>query len=125
MERNKSLGSKTAFNSKQLFKMYILSRLVKGESIYGNLIYEDLKSLFKTTFFSPSYSVIYDTLHKLEYNNYIASSWTGSVDVKNRQKRIYKITDKGIMHYNSTVANFVDDLKSNKYVIEKFISLLS
>lgn len=125
MERNKSLGSKTAFNSKALFKMYILSRLIKGEGIYGNLIYEDLKSLFQSTFFSPSYSVIYDTLHKLEYNDYIVSSWTGSLDIKNRQKRIYKITDKGIMHYNSTVANFVDDLKSNKFVIEKFISLLS
>lgn len=119
------LAPREIFNTSKIYRIYILKELAKGNSLYGKQIYDTFKEHFKGYPVPISYSTIYDTLHDLEERNYVDSKWdTADAPIKNRTKRHYRITDEGLEYYKKVSPNFVNTLKKNKKVIDKFIELL-
>lgn len=124
-KRNHMLAPREVFNTSQIYRLYILKELAKGNSLYGKQIYDTFKEHFKDYPIPISYSTIYDVLHELEEWNYVDSHWEPSAPVKNRTRRRYRITDEGLQYYKRTAPNFVDTLKRNKSIIDKYIELIS
>jgi len=124
-KRNHMLAPRAIFNTTQIYRLYILKELAKGKSLYGKQIYDTFKEHFEGYPVPISYSTIYDTLHDLEEWNYVDSKWESSVPVKNRTRRRYRITDEGLQYYRRMAPDFIDTLKKNKSIIDKFIELIS
>jgi len=123
--RNHMLAPRSVFNTSKIYRLYILKELAKGRSLYGKQVYDAFKEHFKGYPVPVSYSTIYDTLHGLEERNLVQSHWdTADAPVMNRTKRYYRITDEGLAYYQKTIPEFVQMLKKNKAVIDKFIELL-
>ena len=124
-KRNHMLAPRAVFNTTQAYRLYILKELAKGNTLYGKQIYDVFKEHFKGYPVPISYSTIYDTLHDLEEQNYVDSKWETGTPVKNRTRRHYKITDEGLQYYKRMAPDFIDTLKKNKSVIDKFIEIVS
>lgn len=124
-ERNHLLAPRSVFNTTKLYTFYILKELSKGKSLYGKQIYDIFQEHFSLLPVPVSYSTIYDTLHKMEEFNYVESRWNSETTTKNRSTRYYTITDEGFKYYKTHCADFVDTLKKNKSIIDKFIELMS
>lgn len=123
--RNHMLAPRSVFNTSKVYRLYILKELAKGRSLYGKQVYDTFKKHFEGYPVPISYSTIYDTLHDLEERNLVCSQWdTADAPVMNRTKRHYRITDEGLEYYQKTAPDFIQTLKKNKTVIDKFIELL-
>lgn len=124
-KRNHLAVPRDVFSTTELYRMYVLKELTLGKSIYGKQIYDTVTSHFEGYPFPVSYSTIYNTLHKLEEEGLIESTWKGGTASKNRSTRHYKITDEGIRYFKLKIADTIDTLKKNKGLIDKFMQLLS
>lgn len=123
-KRNHLLAPRSVFNTSKVYRLYILKELSKGKTIYGKQIYDTFREHFNGYPVPVSYSTIYDTLHDMEKNDLVTSRWEPDAPVKNRTKRHYRITDKGLNYYKKVSPDFILTLNKNKTVIDKFIALL-
>lgn len=125
--RNRIIAPRNTVNTKQIYIFYILKELSKGNIIFGNKVMESFKEAFSKSPlpFSISSGTVYDTLYDLESRGYVVSHWEGDEFLNKRGKKIYQITDSGIEYYNTHVADYVDNLKKNKSVIDILIRMLT
>lgn len=123
-KRNHLIAPREVFSTTELYRMYILKELTLGKTIYGKQIFDAVTLHFEGYPFPISYSTIYNTLHKLEEEGLIESSWSGESSSKNRSKRNYRITDEGIRYFKLKKSDTIDTLKKNKGLIDRFIDLL-
>lgn len=124
--RNRLVAPRNTVNSKQIYIFYILKELAKGKEIFGNKIYEDFKNKFSSSPipFSISTGTIYDTLYDLEERGYVVSHWVGDEILNKRTKKIYKITDRGLEYYKTHVADYIDNLRKTKSLMDMIIEML-
>ncbi|WXR61547.1 PadR family transcriptional regulator [Peptostreptococcaceae bacterium AGR-M142] len=124
-ERNHFALPRNAFNMKKLYTLYILKELSLGKKIYGKMIYDNVKEFFMGYPVSISYSTIYNTLHKMEEENFVVSHWDeNSSSTKNRSTRYYRITDDGLHYYRTIEKDTIDSLLKTKEIVSKFIEFL-
>ena len=72
--------------------LYIL-KILKNGPAYGNKISEEIKLRTKNLF-TPNPNALYPLLCKMEEDRYIVGVWNNPVT---RSKRIYKITEAGLL----------------------------
>lgn len=124
--RNRIIAPRNTVNTKQIYIFYVLKELSKGNVIFGNKVLENFKEAFSSSPlpFSISSGTVYDTLYDLEERGYVISHWEGDEFLNKRGKKLYQITDRGIEYYKTHVADYIDNLKKNKAVIDILINLL-
>lgn len=124
--RNRLIAPRNVVNTKQIYIFYILKELAKGNTVFGNKIYEDFKNKFSDTSlpFPVSTGTIYDTLYDLENRGYVVSTWEGDEFLNKRSKKLYSITDRGIEYYKTHVADYVDNLRKSKSLLDLIIDML-
>lgn len=126
-QRNRMVAPRNVVNTKQVYIFYILKELAKGNSIFGNRVYETFKNKFENSVlpFPVSTGTIYDTLYDLEERGYVISHWEGDEYLNKRNKKIYNITDRGLQYYNTHVANYTDNLEKTKSLLDALIEMIS
>lgn len=92
MKRQRQFPSTISTTS--FVKLYIL-HLLKEKSYYGNEIKDEISRRLDGKW-TPSPGMIYPLLSEMEENSYIRGSWD---EPTKRSIRRYRITDKGIEHY--------------------------
>ncbi|SHI97596.1 transcriptional regulator, PadR family [Clostridium cavendishii DSM 21758] len=125
--RNRIIAPRNVVNTKQIYVFYILKELSEGKVIFGNKVMDNFKNAFNNSPlpFSISSSTVYETLYDLEERGYVISEWEGDEFLNKRAKKLYKITDRGIEYYKTHVADYVDNLKKNKAIIDILIKMLT
>lgn len=126
-QRNRMVAPRNVVNTKQVYIFYILKELAKGNSIFGNRVYEAFKNRFETSAlpFPVSTGTIYDTLYDLEERGYVISHWEGDEYLNKRSKKIYSITDRGLQYYKTHVADYVENLVKTKSLIDALIEMIT
>lgn len=126
MGRNRLIAPRNSVNTKQLYTFYILKELAKGHKVFGNKILEDFKFYFSNASlpFPVSSSTVYDTLYDLEERGYVVSEWEGDQFLNKRSKKIYSITDRGVEYYKTHIADYVDNLRKSKSLLDIMINIL-
>ena len=120
------VAPRNVVNTKMVYTFYILKELSIGNVIFGNKILEKFKDTFSSSQmpFPVSSSTVYETLYDLEEKGYVVSSWTGDETLNKRSKKIYRITDEGVLYYKNHVANYVDSLNKTKATLDLMINLI-
>ena len=124
--RSRLVAPRNVVNTKMVYTFYILKELSIGNVIFGNKILEKFKDTFSSSQmpFPVSSSTVYETLYDLEEKGYVVSSWTGDETLNKRSKKIYRITDEGVLYYKNHVANYVDSLNKTKATLDLMINLI-
>lgn len=125
MERNRLIIPRDVISMKKIYKVYILKFLSDGSKVYGLEIKDRVKEHFKDNVFKVSHTTIYGTLHLLEEEGYLISTWDSEVSVLNRGKRYYRITDAGIKYFKHIELETISALEKNKNLVDKLIDLLN
>ncbi len=94
-------------------KLYILHLLME-DTYYGNRIKDEISARLKNKW-SPSPGMIYPLLRDLEKEGFIEGWWSEPL---RRSIRRYKITDKGIKHYNLIKLNYKDSFNDSLQIIK-------
>ena len=126
-QRNRMIAPRNVVNTKQVYIFYILKELSKGNSIFGNRVYEAFKNRFENSVlpFPVSTGTIYDTLYDLEERGYVISHWEGDEFLNKRSKKIYSITDRGLQYYKTHVSDYVDNLEKTKFLIDALVEMIT
>lgn len=124
--RNRIVAPRNVVNTKMLYMLYILKELSKGEVIFGNKILTDFKEMFECTSlpFPISSSTIYESLYELEDREYVISKWSGEDFSNKRSKKIYSITDRGLVFLNSNITEYIENLDKTKATLDKLKTML-
>lgn len=124
--RNRLIAPRKVVNTKQLYSFFILKELCKGQTIFGNKVLETFREKFSNSSlpFPVSSSTIYETLYDLESKGYVVSTWCGDEALNKRSKKVYSVTDDGILYYKNHVADYVDNLKRTKSTLDLMIDML-
>ncbi|MBK1810128.1 PadR family transcriptional regulator [Clostridium sp. YIM B02505] len=124
--RNRMVAPRNVVNIKQIYIFYILKELAKGKEVFGNRILEDFREAFVNNNLPlpVSSSTVYDTLYDLETRGYVKSKWEGDEFLNKRSKKIYSITDAGLLYYNTHVADYIDNIKKTKSLLDQLIYML-
>lgn len=125
MERTRALIPKDVISMKKLYTTYILKLLSKDSKIYGKEITDQAKDHFKNTYFKVSHTTIYTTLHSLEEEGFVTSTWDSSTSLQNRGKRYYRITDEGLRYFKLLEKETLHKLNENRDILDKLIQLIS
>ena len=110
-ERNRQFPTK--ISTTQFAKLFIL-HLLNEKSYYGNEIIDEIRGRLKDNW-SPSPGMIYPMLRELEAEEYIHGWWR---EPDKRSIRSYRITDKGIEHYNKIRLLYKPSLKDALNMLE-------
>ena len=124
--RNRIVAPRNVVNTKMLYMLYILKELSKGEVIFGNKVLSDFKEMFECTSlpFPISSSTIYESLYELEDREYVISKWSGEDFSNKRSKKIYSITDRGLVFLNSSITEYIENLDKTKATLDKLKTML-
>lgn len=124
--RNRIVAPRNVVNTKMLYMLYILKELSKGEVIFGNKVLSDFKEMFECTSlpFPISSSTIYESLYELEDREYVISKWSGEDFSNKRSKKIYSITDRGLVFLNSNITEYIENLDKTKATLDKLKTML-
>ena len=93
-------------------KLYMLHLLTTKEC-YGNQMKEEIESRLNYKW-SPSPGMIYPLLSDMETQGYIVGQWD---EPNKRSIKRYRITDKGIEHYNTLVRNYEPAFQDSLFII--------
>ncbi|MEG1254444.1 PadR family transcriptional regulator [Clostridium sp.] len=107
-------------NTTKLVKLYILHYLIyEKKEEYGL----EIVNYINSNFTKVSNGLVYPLLRDLEENLYLTAKWE---DFDRKNKRLYKITDEGIDHYNRIKPDYLDAIQYNisiyNSVIDKIYS---
>lgn len=120
MSDNKDLFCGPRHNKAGRFVEACLLCLLKEEKSYGYSLMEKLES-FGFEEDSINISIIYRRLRNMESENLVASSWSESDQGPN--KRMYEITEEGIVELDNWILLLQDRKKRISSIIEKYESL--
>lgn len=125
-KRNRAIVPRNVVNAKMMYMLYILKELAKGNTVFGNKVLSEFKETFETSLlpFPVSSSTVYESLYELEKCGYVVSTWTGDEVSNKRSKKIYHITDSGILFLKSNLSDYVTNLDKTKATLDKIKSLL-
>jgi len=123
MERNRLTIPKEIISMKRIYKVYILKLLSENKKVYGLEIRDKVEEHFKNSHFKTSHTTIYESLHQLEEDGYVVSTWDSETSTMNRGKRLYRITDAGLKYFQIVEKETVDALLKNKNIVDKLIEL--
>lgn len=123
-KRNHLLLPRDVFSTTQLYTLYILKTLDSGSQLYGKQVFDDIKKHFEGYPLPISYSTIYNTLHKMEEENFIISHWSEGNITKNRSTRFYRITDEGRRYLKVINTDAINNLRKSQSLINRFLELL-
>ncbi|MEG0611058.1 MAG: PadR family transcriptional regulator [Clostridium sp.] len=107
-------------NTTKLVKLYIFHYLIyEKKEEYGL----EIANYINNNFTKVSNGLIYPLLRDLEENLYLTAKWE---DFDRKNKRLYKITDEGIDHYNRIKPDYLEAINYNisiyNSVIDKIYS---
>lgn len=103
-------------NTTKLVKLYILHYLIyERKEEYGL----EIVNYINKNFAKVSNGLVYPLLRDLEENLYLTGKWE---DFDRKNKRLYKITDEGIEHYNRIKPDYLDAIEYNISVYESVIN---
>lgn len=94
-------------------KVYIL-HLLRDEVYYGNKIKDEISDRLDNKW-TPSPGMIYPLLRQLESEGYIEGWWEEPLK---RSIRRYRITDKGIQHYNVLLRQYKSSFDDSLFIIQ-------
>lgn len=117
---NKDMYSDTRYNKAGRFVEACLLCLLKEEKSYGYSLIERLAE-FGVDADSINISIIYRRLRNMENDDLVISSWIESDQGPN--KRIYEITDAGILELDNWIILLKDRKQRITSIIEKYESL--
>jgi PadR family transcriptional regulator, regulatory protein PadR len=116
-KRNRYFASK--LNTTSIFKLFILHFLLKKDC-YGNELIDKISYSLDHKI-TPSPGIIYPLLRDMEENLWVEGNWT---EPDKKSKRIYKITDEGIKHYNSIRLIYKPMLEESMDIVEKTLKTI-
>lgn len=102
-------------NTTKLVKLYILHYLIyERKEEYGL----EIVNYINSNFTKVSNGLVYPLLRDLEENLYLTAKWE---DFDRKNKRLYKITDEGIDHYNRIKPDYLDAIDYNISIYNSII----
>ena len=117
LSRNRQLTHKV--NTTTLVKLFILNSLI-GKNCYGNELIEGIeKSL--DYLWKPSPGMIYPLLRKMEEDMLIEGWW---LEPDKKTKRLYKITDVGLKHYDKLKLIYKPQLEESLTIIQNTLKTI-
>ena len=124
--RSRLIAPRNVVNTKMVYSFYILKELSLGNVIFGNKILEKFRETFTSSEmpFPVSSSTIYETLYDLEAKGYVVSTWSGDAALNKRNKKMYHITDEGVLYYRNHIADYVNSLNKTKSTLDLMINLI-
>lgn len=125
-KRNRAIVPRNVVNAKMMYMLYILKELSKGNTVFGNRVLSDFKETFESSSlpFPVSSSTVYESLYELEKCGYVISTWTGDEVSNKRSKKIYHITDSGMLFLKNNITDYVTNLDKTKATLDKIKLLL-
>lgn len=125
-KRNRAIVPRNVVNAKMMYMLYILKELSKGNTVFGNRVLSDFKETFESSAlpFPVSSSTVYESLYELEKCGYVISTWTGDEVSNKRSKKIYHITDSGLLFLKNNLSDYVTNLDKTKATLDKIKLLL-
>ncbi|WP_297634561.1 PadR family transcriptional regulator [uncultured Clostridium sp.] len=125
-KRNRAIVPRNVVNAKMMYMLYILKELSKGNTVFGNRVLSDFKETFESSAlpFPVSSSTVYESLYELEKCGYVVSTWTGDEVSNKRSKKIYHITDSGLLFLKNNLSDYVTNLDKTKATLDKIKLLL-
>ncbi|HLR20406.1 MAG TPA: PadR family transcriptional regulator [Tissierellaceae bacterium] len=103
----------TTISTTAFVKLYIL-HLLKDKVYYGNKIKEEISDRLGNKW-TPSPGMIYPLLRQLESDGNIEGWWEEPLK---RSIRRYKITDRGIDHYNAMLHQYESSFYDSLFIIQ-------
>lgn len=117
---NKDLFCGPRHNKAGRFVEACLLNLLKEEKSYGYSLMERLAE-FGLDEDSINISIVYRRLRNMEKDNLVVSSWSDSD--QGPKKRMYQITDQGLLELDNWILLLKDRKKRITSIIEKYDSL--
>lgn len=103
-------------NTTKLVKLYILHYLIyEKKEEYGL----EIVNYINNNFTKVSNGLVYPLLRDLEENLFLIGKWE---DFDKKNKRLYKITDEGIEHYNRIKPDYFGAIEYNISIYENVIN---
>lgn len=103
-------------NTTKLVKLYILHYLIyEKQEEYGL----EIVNYINMNFTKVSNGLVYPLLRDMEENLYLTAKWE---DFDRKNKRLYKITDEGIMHYNRIKPDYFEAIEYNISIYNSVIN---
>lgn len=103
-------------NTTKVVKLYILHYLIyEKKEEYGL----ELVNYINENFTKVSNGLVYPLLRDMEENLYLTAKWE---DFDRKNKRLYKITDEGIEHYNRIKPDYFEAIKYNISIYNSVIN---
>ncbi len=103
-------------NTTKLVKLYILHYLIyEKKEEYGL----ELVNYINENFTKVSNGLVYPLLRDMEENLYLTAKWE---DFDRKNKRLYKITDEGIEHYNRIKPDYFEAIEYNISIYNSVIN---
>lgn len=103
----------TNISTTSFVKLYTLHLLRDGE-YYGNKVIDEISSRLNNKW-SPSPGMVYPLLRELESEGYIIGRWD---EPEKRSIKRYRITDKGLDHYNVLINRYESSFYDSLFIIE-------
>lgn len=103
-------------NTTKLVKLYILHYLIyEKKEEYGL----EIVNYINENFTKVSNGLVYPLLRDMEENLYLTAKWE---DFDRKNKRLYKITDEGIEHYNRIKPDYYEAIEYNISIYNNIIN---
>ena len=103
-------------NTTKLVKLYILHYLIyEKKEEYGL----EIVNYINENFTKVSNGLVYPLLRDMEENLYLTAKWE---DFDRKNKRLYKITDEGIAHYNRIKPDYYEAIEYNISIYNNIIN---
>lgn len=117
-ERKRIATLDNRINTTKLVKLYILHYLIhERKEKYGL----EIVKYISENFTKVSNGLVYPLLRDMEENLLLTAKWE---DFDRKNKRLYKITDEGIEHYNNIKADYLGAIKYNISIYNKIIDTI-
>lgn len=117
-ERKRIATLDNRINTTKLVKLYILHYLIhERKEKYGL----EIVKYISENFTKVSNGLVYPLLRDMEENLLLTAKWE---DFDRKNKRLYKITDEGIEHYNNIKTDYLGAIKYNISIYNKVIDTI-
>lgn len=117
-ERKRIATLDNRINTTKLVKLYILHYLIhEKQEKYGL----EIVKYISENFTKVSNGLVYPLLRDMEENLLLTAKWE---DFDRKNKRLYKITDEGIEHYNNIKTDYLGAIKYNISIYNKVIDTI-
>lgn len=117
IDRNRQLPNKV--NTTTLVKIFILHFLSK-KSFYGNELIDEIEKNLNYIW-KPSPGMIYPLLRNMEEDMLIEGWW---LEPDKKTKRIYRITDTGLKHYERLKLMYKPQLEESLAFIQNTLKII-